>query len=87
MADKLTDKEIKELKKIQKEIKDPATETKIVPLVKNIYKSGGKQVNQYKINVPKKFADFLEFDKKKIKVEVVLDKENHKITFEVSENC
>jgi hypothetical protein len=86
MADNLTDKEIKELKKIQREIEAPATETKAVPLVKNSYKVGKKQVSQYKINIPKKYADFLEFDKKKIKVEATLDKENHKIIFEVSEN-
>ena len=86
MVDKLTYEEIEELRKIQKETASPTIENKIVPLVKNTYKINNKQTNQYKINIPKKFADFLEFDKKKIRVEATLDKENKKIIFEVSEN-
>jgi len=86
MVDKLTNKEIEELKKLQKETESPKLETKDVPLVKNNYKVKGKKINQYKINIPKKFSDFLEFDKKEIKVKATLDKENNKIIFEVFEN-
>ena len=86
MVDKLTNKEIEELKKIQKETESPKLETKIVPLVKNSYKVKNKKINQYKINIPKRFTDFLEFDKKEIKVEAILDKENNKIIFEVFED-
>jgi len=87
MVDKLTDKHIKELRKIQKETESPTLERKTIPLVRNSYKIKGKQTSQYKINIPKKFADFLEFDKKKINIEATLDKENNKIIFEVKENC
>lgn len=86
MADNLTKKEIEELKKIQKETHSPEIEPKVIPLVRNTYKIKDKKISQYKINIPKKFADFLEFDKKNIKVEAKLDKKNKKITFEVFEN-
>lgn len=86
MVDKLTKKEIEELKKIQNETESPKLERKIVPLVRNSYKIKDKKISQYKINIPKKFADFLDFDKKEIRVEAILDKENNKIIFEVFEN-
>lgn len=86
MADKLTNKEIEELRKIRKETESPKLEMKPVPLVKNSYNIKDKKINQYKINIPKKFSDFLEFDKKEIRVEATLDKENNKIIFEVFEN-
>ena len=86
MVDNLTKKEIEELRRIQKETDSPMSESKTIPLVKNNYKIKGKQISQYKINIPKKFSDFLEFNKKEMKVEATLDKENHKIIFEVFEN-
>jgi len=86
MVDKLTEQEIKELKKLQRETESPKEEDKVIPLIKNSYKIRGKQVNQYKINVPKKFADFLRLDKGEFKVKSILDKENNKIIFEVTKN-
>ncbi len=81
-----TNEEIEILRKLEKETESPNLETKDVPLVKNSYKIKDKKINQYKINIPKKFTDYLEFEKKDIKVKATLDKKNNKIIFEVFEN-
>ncbi|HQI57956.1 MAG TPA: hypothetical protein PKZ06_02530 [Candidatus Pacearchaeota archaeon] len=81
-----TDEEKEELKKLLKETTSPGVETKDILLVKNSYNVKGKKTSQYKINIPKKFVDFLEFDKKEMVVRATLDKENNKIILEVFEN-
>lgn len=86
MVDKLTKQEIKELKKIQEETESPKEEIKIIPLIKNTYKIKEKIINQYKINIPKKFSDFVGLDKGDFEIKSILDKEHNKITFEVFKN-
>ena len=54
-----TKDEIKEIKKIQSEDNLPKDEERIVPLIKNM--------DQFKIAIPKKFADLLKLDKTKHK--------------------
>ena len=86
MVDKLTEQEIEELKKLERETEIPKEEEKIIPLIRNIYTVNGKQITQYKINIPKKFADFLGMNKGNFEVKSTLDKENNKIIFEVTKN-
>jgi hypothetical protein len=83
MAKELTKNEIEELKEEKKRVTLPKIEEKSLPLVKNTYTLGGKKVVQYKINIPKKFADYIKLDKEKFKAIAKLDKERNKIIIEV----
>jgi len=97
MGDELTKQEIEELKKLKRETESPKEEEKIIPLLKNTYKIKNKKVkktskikdkkiSQYKINIPKKFADFVGLNKEDFKVKSILDKKENKIIFEVLKN-
>jgi hypothetical protein len=83
---KLTPEEIKILKEMEKEVNSPKEETKELPLVKNSYSKDGKEINQFKINIPKKYADIIKLDKENFKVVSKLDKKNNKLIFEVIRN-
>lgn len=87
MVEKITEQEKKELAKIRRETEVPKQEERLIPLIKNNYKINGKTVSQYKINIPKKFADFLNFDKGEFKVKSILDKKDNKIIFEVTKDA
>lgn len=83
MAEELTKNEIEELKEEKKRVTLPKIEEKKLPLIKNTYTLGRKKVVQYKINIPKKFADYINLDKEKFKAIAKLDKKENKIIIEV----
>ena len=81
----LTKEELKDIKTIRGEVKDFDKEVKIIPIVKNKYNVQGKEIKQYKLNIPKNFANFLEFDSKEFIAKSTLDKENKKIIIEIKQ--
>lgn len=70
-----TKEELKELEKIRKQSNEPKDEEKIVPLTKNL--------KQFKLAIPKKFADILKIDKEKNKAKFVFHKKENRLTMEI----
>ena len=73
-----------ELERIKSEKIEPKDETLTVPLVENKY----KQHTQFKVNIPKKFAEALELDKSHFEVLFKLqknkDSDEKKLTAEIA---
>jgi len=71
----ISKEEKRELEKIKKHTNELKDEEKIVPITKNI--------NQFKISIPKKFADFVKLDEEKHNAKFIFNKKENKIYMEI----
>jgi|APSaa5957512535_1039671.scaffolds.fasta_scaffold32730_2 hypothetical protein len=73
-----------EIKKIEKKINEPYKERMEVAIQENKGIVKGKKFTQYRIAIPKKFADFMELNKADFNTEVALDRKNKILTIEIN---
>jgi Tfp pilus assembly protein PilN len=78
--------EAKEIKRLAKQIEEPKKETKKLRLIKNSYKTDGKELKQFKVTVPSKFLDLIKLNEDNAIVLAGLDKKENKITIEIKKN-